>query len=62
MNTNPTSERKSPTKSDARRGERDGRACRRRGHNVPSLPGGAYAVGFLYGYAAEGRQRADQGL
>ena len=56
MDANVTSERQSPTNADAQRGENDGRACRRLGHNIPSLSGGAYAVGFLYGYAAEGRQ------
>ncbi len=40
--------------SEAQRGERDGRACRRLGREIPPLAGGAYAVGFLYGYTAEG--------
>jgi hypothetical protein len=47
--------------SDAQRGERDGRTRRRLGLDVPSLSGGAYAVGFLYGYSAEARP-ATEGL
>jgi hypothetical protein len=48
---------KATAASAAQLGERDGRACRRLGRDIPPLAGGAYAVGFLYGYAAEGPRR-----
>ena len=37
------------------RGVTDGRNCRRLGQPIPALEGGAYAVGFLYGYRTERR-------
>jgi hypothetical protein len=45
------------SESDARRGERRGRAYARLGIDIPPLVGGAYAVGFLYGYKAQQRLR-----
>ncbi|WP_182481076.1 hypothetical protein [Nocardioides immobilis] len=35
------------------RGVNDGRNCRRLDQPIPALQGGAYAVGFLFGYRAE---------
>ncbi len=43
------------SRADAQRGERQGRAYARLGIGIPPLVGGAYAVGFLYGYRAEQR-------
>lgn len=44
--------------NDFERGASDGRACRRHDQPIPDLAGGAYAVGFLFGYDGEGRRRA----
>jgi len=55
MNRETSTPKDSPA-SDAQQGERDGRACRRCGRKIPSLSGGAYAVGFLYGYTAEAKR------
>lgn len=38
-------------------GAADGRACSRHDQPIPALAGGAYAVGFLFGYRGEGRRR-----
>jgi hypothetical protein len=56
MNTDISSADKATLASEAKRGEAEGRACRRLGRQLPPLGGGAYAVGFLYGYAAEGQR------
>jgi len=45
------------SRADAQRGEHQGRAYARLGMDIPPLVGGAYAVGFLYGYKAEQRLR-----
>jgi hypothetical protein len=42
--------------TEARRGERLGRAYARQRRGIPPLAGGSYAVGFLYGYRAEQRR------
>jgi hypothetical protein len=44
-------------RTEAERGEHDGRALARLGLDIPPLIGGAYAVGFLYGYRSEQRRR-----
>jgi hypothetical protein len=38
------------------RGAIDGRNCRRLSQPIPTLRGGAYAVGFLFGYRVERRK------
>jgi hypothetical protein len=38
------------------RGATDGRKCRRHRQPIPALGGGAYAVGFLFGYQGERRR------
>jgi hypothetical protein len=38
------------------RGATDGRRCRRHNQPIPALDGGAYAVGFLFGYQGERRR------
>lgn len=45
--------------TDFERGANDGRTCSRHNQPVPALAGGAYAVGFLFGYHGERRRRAD---
>jgi hypothetical protein len=40
------------------RGAIDGRNCRRLNQPIPTLQGGAYAVGFLFGYQVEQRMPA----
>lgn len=46
--------------TDFERGTRDGRALRELDRPVPALDGGAYAVGFLFGYHGEPRRSARQ--
>lgn len=41
--------------TDFERGVADGRTCRRNDQPIPALDGGAYAVGFLFGYREERR-------
>jgi hypothetical protein len=41
------------TRTDFERGAADGRTCRRHNQPIPALDGGAYAVGFLFGYHGE---------
>jgi hypothetical protein len=47
-------------RSDFDRGVMDGRSSRSRNEPIPVLAGGAYAVGFLYGYQGERRRQTDQ--
>jgi hypothetical protein len=42
--------------TDFERGAADGRTRSRHNQPIPALDGGAYAVGFLFGYHAEGRR------
>ena len=42
--------------TDFERGAADGRTCRRHNQPIPALDGGAYAVGFLFGYQGERRR------
>ena len=42
--------------SDFERGAADGRTRSRHNQPIPLLDGGAYAVGFLFGYHAERRR------
>ena len=42
--------------TDFERGAADGRTCRRDNQPIPALDGGAYAVGFLFGYYGERRR------
>ena len=42
--------------TDFERGTTDGRRCRRHNQPIPALDGGAYAVGFLFGYRGEPRR------
>jgi hypothetical protein len=42
--------------SDFERGAADGRMRRRHNQPIPALDGGAYAVGFRFGYHAERRR------
>lgn len=42
--------------SDFERGAADGRTRSRHNQPIPALDGGAYAVGFLFGYHAERRR------
>jgi hypothetical protein len=44
--------------TDFERGATDGRTCGRHNQPIPALAGGAYAVGFLFGYRGERRRRA----
>ena len=44
--------------TDFERGVADGRACRSHGQPIPPLAGGAYAVGFLFGYDGQRRRSA----
>lgn len=46
--------------SDFERGAVDGRTRRRHNQPIPVLDGGAYAVGFLFGYHAERRRPTDR--
>jgi len=41
--------------NDFERGATDGRTCSRHNQPIPVLDGGAYAVGFLFGYHSERR-------
>jgi hypothetical protein len=43
-------------RSDFELGVTDGRECRRHNQSIPALEGGAYAVGFLFGYQGEPRR------
>lgn len=43
--------------ADFELGAADGRTCSRHNQPIPALAGGAYAVGFLFGYRGEGRRR-----
>lgn len=42
--------------TDFERGAADGRTCSRHDQPIPALDGGAYAVGFLFGYHEERRR------
>jgi hypothetical protein len=42
--------------TDFERGAADGRTRSRHNQPIPALDGGAYAVGFLFGYHAERRR------
>jgi hypothetical protein len=42
--------------TDFERGAADGRTCSRHNQPIPALDGGAYAVGFLFGYHGERRR------
>lgn len=42
--------------TDFERGAADGRTRRRHNQPIPALEGGAYAVGFLFGYYGERRR------
>jgi len=42
--------------TDFERGAADGRTCRRDNQPIPALDGGAYAVGFLFGYHGQWRR------
>lgn len=46
--------------ADFELGATDGRTCSRHNQPIPALAGGAYAVGFLFGYRGERRRRADR--
>lgn len=42
--------------TDFERGAADGHTCSRHNQPIPTLDGGAYAVGFLFGYHRERRR------
>lgn len=42
--------------TDFERGAADGGTCKRDNQPIPALDGGAYAVGFLFGYHGERRR------
>ena len=46
--------------TDFERGAADGRTRSRHNQPIPALDGGAYAVGFLFGYHAERRRPTDR--
>jgi len=47
-------------RSDFELGVTDGRKYRRHNQSIPALEGGAYAVGFLFGYQGERRRRSSR--
>lgn len=47
--------------TDFERGAIDGRKYRRHNQPIPALDGGAYAVGFLFGYEGERRRPTHRG-